>query len=393
MAASSADFKLREEYSVLVTKFNKLTEDFQRLKSELRTKDALLARYVATATAQFSRIADLNATLQQTPAGDITAELPALCSTPQDLTWSYVARRGSKRRPSPPVLTLSNRFDALSGPPSAPPPAGVRDQPLVNRSAPPRSSGHTRAPAADAHLAGSSGAGLTAPQPASTPTPSDALGGQVVAGTVRARSPGAAEHLASSAQPVPVEERDTRRQSAPEERWPPHTSPRNHPPPNTMIVGDSIVRRSRPTRGITHCLSGAMVTDVTTALPGMLDAAPASIEQLVIHVGVNDTSLRHSLRTRDDFLELFNFLNECGKTVFISGPIPTLNRGMERFSRILSLNSWLQSACIDFNFIFIDNFNLFWNRGAFYAKDGLHPSPLGSRVFTDNILHVLHARD
>ena len=117
MTTSPANFKLREEYDALVTKVNKLTEDIQRLKGEIMTKDAMLARYVTVATAQFARIADLNATLQQPAVGDITAETPALCSTPHNQTWSDVVRRGSKRRPSPPVLALSNRFDALSGPP------------------------------------------------------------------------------------------------------------------------------------------------------------------------------------------------------------------------------------------------------------------------------------
>ncbi|CAJ1061364.1 uncharacterized protein LOC121645396 isoform X2 [Xyrichtys novacula] len=37
-----------------------------------------------------------------------------------------------------------------------------------------------------------------------------------------------------------------------------------------------------------------------------------------------------------------------GKAVFISGPIPTLARGAERFSCLLSLNTWLLSACRDY---------------------------------------------
>lgn len=72
-------------------------------------------------------------------------------------------------------------------------------------------------------------------------------------------------------------------------------------------------------------------------------------------------------------------------TVFISGPIPRLGHGAERFSRILSLNSWMQSVSRTHNFGFLDNFNLFWSHPALYRTDGIHPNFLGSKLLTDNI--------
>uniref|UniRef100_A0A3B3CP93 SGNH hydrolase-type esterase domain-containing protein n=1 Tax=Oryzias melastigma TaxID=30732 RepID=A0A3B3CP93_ORYME len=60
-----------------------------------------------------------------------------------------------------------------------------------------------------------------------------------------------------------------------------------------------------------------------------------------------------------------------------------------RFSRLLSLSTWLQSASRQNGFLFIDNFNLFWNRPSFYRPDGIHPSPLGSEVLAANIRHSL----
>lgn len=63
-----------------------------------------------------------------------------------------------------------------------------------------------------------------------------------------------------------------------------------------------------------------------------------------------------------DFISLFNLLKDCNKSVFISGQIPTFRRGIGRFTRLLSLNTWLQSVCSSHNTDLIDNFNLFWER-------------------------------
>ncbi|KAF3851685.1 hypothetical protein F7725_013457, partial [Dissostichus mawsoni] len=81
---------------------------------------------------------------------------------------------------------------------------------------------------------------------------------------------------------------------------------------------------------------------------------------VVIHIGTNDTAYRQSEVLKQDFASLFKVLKECNKSVFISGPIPSIRRGVERFSRLLSLNIWLQSVCCSHNLGFIDNFNLFW---------------------------------
>ena len=67
---------------------------------------------------------------------------------------------------------------------------------------------------------------------------------------------------------------------------------------------------------------------------------------------------RHSEVIKTDFNALISYLKQCGKSVFISGPIPTIGRGWERFSRLLSLNTWLRATCGKNNVGFIDNFAL-----------------------------------
>ena len=58
-------------------------------------------------------------------------------------------------------------------------------------------------------------------------------------------------------------------------------------------------------------------------------------------------------------------------------------------SRLLSLDTWLQSACPCNNLVLIDNFNLFWERVLFFNRDGIHPNPRGSRARAANSFHQI----
>lgn len=80
-------------------------------------------------------------------------------------------------------------------------------------------------------------------------------------------------------------------------------------------------------------------------------------------------------------------------SVFISGPIPTLGTGAFCFSCILSLNSWVQSACRSHNVDFIDNFNLSWNCASRFKRHGIHPNKQASPKLWANIQHTVHVQD
>lgn len=160
--------------------------------------------------------------------------------------------------------------------------------------------------------------------------------------------------------------------------------------PTTLIVGDSIIRNVRFFNAATHCFPGSTVPVILSKLPALLHSLPSSIKRVVVHVGSNDTSRRQSELTKTHFLDLLNFLSSCGKSVFISGPTPTVARGVEGFSRILSLHTWLQSTCSTRNIHFIDNFNLFWNRSPLFKNDGLHLNRHGSRMLAANLQHAIH---
>uniref|UniRef100_A0A3P9LCT0 SGNH hydrolase-type esterase domain-containing protein n=1 Tax=Oryzias latipes TaxID=8090 RepID=A0A3P9LCT0_ORYLA len=137
-------------------------------------------------------------------------------------------------------------------------------------------------------------------------------------------------------------------------------APASPPPlftPTTAIIGDSIIRKVRFFNAVTHCFPGATVLDIMEKLPDLLRSFPSTVR------------------------------SSCPLTVFISGPLPSLSRGQGRFSRLLSLSTWLQSVASLNRFVFIDNFNLFWNRTSFYKTDGIHLSPLGSNILAANIRH------
>uniref|UniRef100_A0A7N8YAA9 SGNH hydrolase-type esterase domain-containing protein n=1 Tax=Mastacembelus armatus TaxID=205130 RepID=A0A7N8YAA9_9TELE len=168
----------------------------------------------------------------------------------------------------------------------------------------------------------------------------------------------------------------------------PHQPARRHGsnglfPRTTSIIGDSIIRKICFFNATTHCFPGATASDILDML-----TANTSIIRVIVHIGTCDTSFYRSELTKKYFISLFNLLSNCGKSILISGPIPTLGRGSGLFSRILSLNTWLKSVSLSYSLQFINNFNLFWNWPAFFA--GLHPNHLDSHMLSTNIQHAVH---
>uniref|UniRef100_A0AAQ5YMU8 SGNH hydrolase-type esterase domain-containing protein n=1 Tax=Amphiprion ocellaris TaxID=80972 RepID=A0AAQ5YMU8_AMPOC len=99
----------------------------------------------------------------------------------------------------------------------------------------------------------------------------------------------------------------------------------------------------------TRCFPGATAAGLLDKLPELLQSIPSSVCRVIIHIGTNDTTRRQSELMKQDFMDLFRLMESCGKSVFISGPIPTLSHGAERFSRLLSLSTWLQHTCTNFD--------------------------------------------
>lgn len=106
-----------------------------------------------------------------------------------------------------------------------------------------------------------------------------------------------------------------------------------------LIIGDSIIRNLRKKFAKTLCFPGATVNYLPEKIPGLLENYPTATK-LVVHVGTNNISRQQSELLKHDLFRLFKLLKDHPrKSFFISGPIPTLGRGMGRFSRLLSLHT------------------------------------------------------
>uniref|UniRef100_A0A8C5G2A6 Uncharacterized protein n=1 Tax=Gouania willdenowi TaxID=441366 RepID=A0A8C5G2A6_GOUWI len=140
------------------------------------------------------------------------------------------------------------------------------------------------------------------------------------------------------------------------------------PPQTTLIIDYTITRNIRLFNAITHCMPGATVYTILNKLNQMLPTLPATVTEIVLHVGTDDTTRCESIRTMNEFIVLFNVLQAYGKSIFISGPLPTSNRSIKRFSRLLQQHNFLQSCCKLHNFTFVDDFDLFWKRADLLKK-------------------------
>lgn len=328
---------------------------------------------------------------------------PAHSSTPKPSkpSWTEVVRRGrrsalAERGASPqPPLPLSNRFTFLvddavhPGVPSEEwaPPVTIASPPPVACAERAACLSTTAPPATSASPPPAASTGRTACHSTTRKKRHRMLHEAVIrrSGDLHRAEAPRPRPPAQALQPGPLSS-----VPGPDSSHPP-SSPRPLFPPTTLIIGDSITRDIGFANATTHCLPGATVPAILDKLLDLLPSLPSSIIRIVLHVGTNDTSRRESELTKKDFNFLFNVLKDCRKSVFISGPIPTIGRGSDRFSRILSLHTWLQSACRSHSLDFIDNFNLFWDRPSLFKRDGVHPNKRGSRMLSSNIQHAVQS--
>ncbi|KAK0143490.1 hypothetical protein N1851_018402 [Merluccius polli] len=112
-----------------------------------------------------------------------------------------------------------------------------------------------------------------------------------------------------------------------------------------------------------------MVSDISENILEITAEHP-TMKSLVIHTGALDVVKQQSEVLKQDFNDLLNKVRCLNTEVFISGPLPTVRRGDERFSRLLMLNRWLKETCAAQSVNFIDNFNIVWERRHLFEADG-----------------------
>ncbi|KAK3509143.1 hypothetical protein QTP70_020252 [Hemibagrus guttatus] len=112
---------------------------------------------------------------------------------------------------------------------------------------------------------------------------------------------------------------------------------------------------------------------VSAQVPAILNK---NIGAVVLHAGTNDIRLRQTEILKKNFRSLVEKVRATSTMmrIIVSGPLPTFQGGIERFSRLFAFNECLQSWCQDQKLPFVDNWNLFWERPRLYHSDGLHGS-------------------
>ena len=110
-----------------------------------------------------------------------------------------------------------------------------------------------------------------------------------------------------------------------------------------------------------------------------------NINTVIAHVGANDIKNRRSMKMFDDFQKFSEVMNEMGKTLVISGPLPTASCNSETFSRLYDLNLWLSEWCERKGILFIDNFQLFWKKFHLFDPTGYKLNDLGSLTLSNHI--------
>ncbi|XP_076015000.1 uncharacterized protein LOC143007485 [Genypterus blacodes] len=177
--------------------------------------------------------------------------------------------------------------------------------------------------------------------------------------------------------------------------------------PLTLVIGDSIsrsIKLARPAK--VHCLPGARAPDIEATLRVLADTrAKANVvkthshthsshsvtnfDNVVIHVGTNDTRMRQSEVTKSSLARVCDLARKvCQHRVIVSGPLPAKGND-ERFSRLFSLNRWLANFCKEQNLVYVDNWASFWGKPDWLKRDGLHPNAPGAHLLSKNINHAL----
>lgn len=130
----------------------------------------------------------------------------------------------------------------------------------------------------------------------------------------------------------------------------------------------------------------ATIMDIAEKIISVLDSQ-TQMNRAIIHVGTNEISRQHSEKLKLDFAKPFNQLAKPWLPVLISGSTPTCGRGIEYFSRLLSLNTCLSSACHTNDVSFNNKFDVFWERKHLFGADGFHLNRVGNRVLSANLAY------
>ena len=158
--------------------------------------------------------------------------------------------------------------------------------------------------------------------------------------------------------------------------------------PQILLLGDSIIRGVKLPAGVTYCLNDGKAADFISLLPKLIGLHP-TVTIVILHFGTNYVMDRSSAKLHQETEELCLKVESLGKRCLLSGPIPSLLRGSEYFSRLYGFHQWLRNFCIAAGFNFISHFDSFWSRKDLFDNDLFHPNRNGVRKLTFNFLNCI----
>uniref|UniRef100_A0A667Z3M9 OSK domain-containing protein n=1 Tax=Myripristis murdjan TaxID=586833 RepID=A0A667Z3M9_9TELE len=160
--------------------------------------------------------------------------------------------------------------------------------------------------------------------------------------------------------------------------------------PQTLIVGDGAVKDLKRFCSMKYtkvlCFPNGMVSDISEKILKIADEHP-TVKSLIIHTGALDVVKQQSEVLKQDFTDLLKKVQSLDMDVYLSGPLPMVRRGDERFSRLMMLSRWLKATCAPLPVNYIDNFHIFWERRHLFKPDGFYLNKSGVRLLGSNIFY------
>ena len=161
----------------------------------------------------------------------------------------------------------------------------------------------------------------------------------------------------------------------------------------TMLAGDdliskvSLVQADNKDTCSKYVKRGATVLNTLDTVLYLAKHRHLNLKNVMLHVGKNDVCNTNTETIKEGFKKFATAMLSLGVKFMISGPVPLQGLKSEQFSRLLNLNGWLQKWTKKNDLIFVDNFDLFWQKNHLFTltKKGFIVNDLGVMILTHSM--------
>ena len=127
------------------------------------------------------------------------------------------------------------------------------------------------------------------------------------------------------------------------------------------------------------CLPGAKMKDIAEHLDDTIKGTEHG-STIIIHGGVNDIGDGRSEELMREFSNIVTRLSKSGRRAIVTGILPKIGAGDAWSSRAIGINDRVKGLCERGNVVFLDYWDMFWDRQDLYSLDGIHLSRKGVEV-------------